>query len=223
MDRVQTDGTQNQMPRQPVRAGVAGGSLRHVTLPSWPRIHNPSVGDYLPSSLCVLCASVATPSRRRGWGLIHLIGGMFTSALVLGTCVPLYVGAQRQAEWGIHRARMTATAREVTAAVQADVRQASSIRIMGGRELRLTLARASRPGVRDLVRYRQTEAGLIREVRPGAGDRPPERVMYGEPLVGARFTRQGKSVHAQLSFRRKLYGREIRMDLECSATPRSAL
>jgi hypothetical protein len=161
---------------------------------------------------------------KRGWGLIQMIGALFAGSLVLGACVPLLLAAQREADIGAVRARMTATARELSARINEDVRQASDVQVgAGGGELRLSLGRVSSPGIRDRVIYRRTEAGLVREVVPGDSGRPAERAVYGHPLSECRFAKEQQAVSARLLFGSRLRGRNVRYALDCVATPRSAL
>ncbi|MGV3724686.1 MAG: hypothetical protein ACO1SX_27630 [Actinomycetota bacterium] len=165
-----------------------------------------------------------SPVGRRGWGLIQLLGALFAGSLVLGASVPLFLAAQREADIGMARAQMTATARELSARIKEDVRQATDVEAAaGGDELRLTQARVDQPAVRDRITYRRTAAGLVREVRPGDRARAAERSVYGRPLSTCRFTRQRQGVSAKLVFNGRVSGRTVRYTLECAATPRSAL
>lgn len=157
---------------------------------------------------------------RRGAGLLHLISGVFVSALVLGTCVPLFITAQRQAETGARKARMTASARELMHALQEDVRQsAGAVPTGGSKGLRLIVPRTSGAGPR-AVTYRSTLAGLVRE-QHDAG-RLTARAYYGGPGARASFAREGSAIRARLSFAERVRGRELKLAVECSALPRSA-
>ena len=156
---------------------------------------------------------------RHGWGLLHLISGIFVSALVLGICVPLFINAQRQAEAGARRARMVATARELMHAFQADVRQsAGAVPTDGGKGLRLTAPRTS-GGAPGAVTYRSTPAGLVREQRGGG---LTARAHYGRPGTRASFVGEGAAIRARFSFSERVRGRRLELVLECSALPRSA-
>jgi hypothetical protein len=66
---------------------------------------------------------------RRGVGLIHFIGGLFVSGVVLSICVPLYLTGMRQADAGIVRARMREEARQISDRFREDVGQAASVSI----------------------------------------------------------------------------------------------
>jgi len=160
--------------------------------------------------------------RRRGWGLLQTLGGMFAGSLVLGVCVPLFVTAQREADLGTARARMTLEAREISSHFREDVRQASAIQVSeDGRSLRLTHSRPDQPGVSGLVSYQVNRAGLLREVRTEGAT--SERNVYAHSLRGARFNRAGRAVTARLDFSHEQYGRTLRYHLDCEATPRSSL
>jgi hypothetical protein len=155
---------------------------------------------------------------RRGVGLIHFIGGLFVSGVVLSICVPLYLTGLRQADAGILRARMREEARQISNHFREDVRQAASVSIASnGSGVRLL---ASRPGGRrSEVRYQLAKAGLTREVS-GSDE---ARDAWAAPLTGVRFTRAGRSVRLQLFFDQQLYGHRQAFSTECAAVPRSAL
>jgi hypothetical protein len=153
---------------------------------------------------------------------MHLVGGMFASALVVGACVPLYLSGQRHADTGVRRARMQEMARQITTHFREDVRQATTAEVGdGGRLLRLSLPRVTRAGAPDVVVYRYSALGLQREVRPGAGSHGAERALYPAPLVAARFAREGRVLRADLELRETFRSRVMRLDLSCTATPRS--
>jgi len=159
----------------------------------------------------------------RGLGLLQLIGAIFAGTLVLGAVVPLFMAAQREADVAMVRARMTATAREISARLREDVRQATDVQVTaGGGGLQLTQARVA-TGVRDRIIYRRTPEGLVRDVTPGDGRRPAERSLFTGALSQCRFARQQHAVSAELSFASRVNGRPVHYRLDCTATPRSAL
>lgn len=165
-----------------------------------------------------------TARARRAWGLLQMIGAIFAGSAVLSVTVPLFMAAQREAEVGAARARMTTEARELSGHIREDIRQASRVELAaGGTELRLVLTRASQPGVQDRITYRRTADGLQREVRPGDDARPAERRVYGPPLTQCQFVQDPGGVVARLSYVRRVSGRSVRYSLNCSAMPRSAL
>jgi hypothetical protein len=153
----------------------------------------------------------------RGIGLLELIGGMFVSALVLAIVVPLYVAAQRSADLGLARSRVSDTARRLTHQMREDVRQAAEVRVVdGGVGLTLDLRR----NPRELVRYRRAGTGLVRESHFAAGGgRAGQFDMYAA-LREVRFSRQGAGVRAQLFFEDRVRGRRIGLATECVAAPR---
>lgn len=161
---------------------------------------------------------------RRGWGLLQMIGGLFAGSLVLGVCVPLFITAQRHADLGAARSRITLQAREVSSHFREDVRQAATVQIAGdGRLLRLVHFRPDQPNVRALVTYEVTPRGLLREVRLGRNGAATERNLYATDLTSCRFGQAGKGVTARLDFAHDEYGRTLRYHLDCEATPRSSL
>lgn len=164
-----------------------------------------------------------TRAVRRGWGVVQLLGAIFAGTLVLGACVPLFMAAQREADVGMVRARMTTTAREISARLREDVRQATDVQVTGGGDgLQLTQTRVA-TGVRDRITYRRTAKGLVRDVTPGDGARPAERSVFTGALSQCRFARQQDAVSASLSFASRVNGRPVQYRLDCTATPRSAL
>src|SRR5205823_6537804 len=103
----------------------------------------------------------------RAYTLIHTVTSMFAGALALGIAVPLFITAQRQADAGRLRARMTAMGREIAAQFREDVRAAGAVEVTGGGSaLRLTLPRVS-GGSPDVAHYFWTHAALRRELRRG--------------------------------------------------------
>lgn len=160
---------------------------------------------------------------RRGWTLLHLVGGMFVGSLVLGMVVPLYLTAQRNAESGMLRARMNTAARELGARFREDVRQASSVQVgNGGRTLSLVLPHPGTRGPATRVVYRAGSGGLVREARAGAGSLA-EVSEFAAPLAAWTFNRSGTGYGAHWSFRQPFRERELRLELDSFATPRSAL
>lgn len=155
---------------------------------------------------------------RRGVGLIHFIGGLFVSGVVLSICVPLYLTGMRQADAGILRARMREEARQISDHFREDVRQAASISIASdGSGVRLA---SNSPGRRrSEVRYQFSQTGLNREVEGGE----KARDAWSAPLTGVRFSRAGRTVRLQLFFDQQLYGRRQGFSADCAAAPRSAL
>lgn len=176
------------------------------------------------SQSSLLRASSVSPClrvNRRGWTLLTLVTSFFVSALVLGTCVPLYLAGQREAEIGMRNARMREVGREISSHFREDVRQAGQVAVdTGGRGLRLALPRPG--GGTDRVLYQSGAEGLIREVLPGGSGRAAERAVYGTPLRSVRFRQSGPRVAAELDLGQEYRGRTLELRLECSAVPRSA-
>ncbi|MFN3648269.1 MAG: hypothetical protein ACK47B_01710 [Armatimonadota bacterium] len=153
-------------------------------------------------------------SARRGMLLTQWIGALFVGGLVLGTAVPLYLTAQREAALGVRRARLVAAGREAAARIEQDLREARAAQVSAdGRSLRLTS--------RGAVRYASTAEGLLRERRDASGTMR-ERAWLGGAALETRFRREGRAVAAHLRLRDELEGRRSALDLQVLATPRAA-